>query len=115
MLSKTRKTTAVAFAAVLALACVSTAVAAPLRYGFGFTTRTPGAATGLVSQIVYGTDASGRPKSVQAERVELPAGSTFDESVVPTCTASDAELYALGTGACPESSQVGSGSGLVDT
>src|SRR5207245_2305549 len=81
----------------------------------GFTTKTPSASTGIVSHIVYGTSASGQPKPVSAERVELPAGSSFDESVVPACTATDNELYATGTGACPESSQLRSGSALVDT
>ncbi|TMK95527.1 MAG: hypothetical protein E6G34_14785 [Actinobacteria bacterium] len=101
--------------AVLALACASNAAATPLRYGFGFMTQMPGASTGLASQIVYGTDASGKPKPVAAERVDLPVGSSFDETVVPACTASDVELYLFGTAACPESSQVGGGSGAVDT
>lgn len=99
-------------AAVLALA--GRAGAEELLYRHTFSTVAAGASTGMSAHIVY-PDYGGKPKPIARLLVELPVGTRFDEEVVPACTASDAELVLLGTGACPPESRVGGGSGTVVT
>ncbi len=102
--------------AVAAVACAAAtpALATGLKYRFAFTTARPAAPTGLSTRIAYPDGPSGKPKAVRSLRIELPAGSRFDPSVVPTCTASDAEL-ALSIDSCPPDSRLGGGTGTVVT
>src|SRR5205823_5880988 len=44
----------------------------------------------------------------------LPPGARFDGRALPACHASDSEIRRMGPGACPRSSQVGSGTIQVD-
>lgn len=78
-----------------------------------FTTPIAGTSTGVDTQILYKhpSDPDAKPIPVRREVFTFPAGTTYDESVVPDCTASDLELLVLGTSACPPDSWTGGGQG----
>ena len=107
--------------AILAAAVVTAAVAvAPgaqagtrADYRQMFTTSTPGTSTGTDTQILYKnpSDPGAKPIPVRREVFTFPDGTTYDESVVPDCTASDAEIMLLGKSACPPDSWMGGGQG----
>jgi hypothetical protein len=102
--------------AIFAVAAATAALAAPTAhagpradYQQMFTTSTPGAPTGTDTQILYKhpDDPDAKPIPVRREVFTFPAGTTYDESVVPDCNASDAELMLFGKDACPEDSWLG--------
>jgi hypothetical protein len=78
-----------------------------------FTTSIPGTSTGVDTRILYKhpSDPNAKPIPVRREVFTFPAGTTYDESVVPDCTASDLELIVLGKSACPSESWIGAGVG----
>ena len=107
---------AAAIIAVLAAAAaLAPAAEAGVRadYKQMFTTSIPGTSTGTDTQILYKnpSDPNAKPIPVRREVFTLPAGTTYDESAVPDCTASDAELILLGKSACPPDSWMGGGQG----
>jgi hypothetical protein len=51
-----------------------------------------------------------KPSPIRPLEIDAPAGIRFDTTAVPACTATDAEIQALGRGACPADSRVGGGS-----
>lgn len=71
----------------------------------------PTAPTGLAMEIVYrgGEGPDDQPPAITHLDIGLPPGTEFDGSAVPVCTASDAELMALGRLACPPDTQIGHG------
>ena len=77
----------------------------------------PGGATGaeLDIEFINPSDADAKPPVVRTLVLTLPEGSRIDTSVPTRCTASDAELVALGPSACPAESQVGEGRLTTDT
>jgi hypothetical protein len=98
------------FGSVAALALAPAAHAGPRAdYKQMFTTPVPGESTGTDTQILYKhpLDPDAKPIPVRREVFTFPEGTTYDESVVPDCTASDVELMLLGRGACPEESWMG--------
>jgi hypothetical protein len=78
-----------------------------------FTTRVPGTSTGTDTRILYKnpSDPNAKPIPVRQEVFTFPAGTTYDESVAPDCTASDVEIMLLGKSACPAGSWMGGGQG----
>ena len=60
-------------------------------------------------------DPEAKPPAVERVATILPKGAHFDARVPGSCTASDAELTALGSEACPASSEIGGGVITVDT
>jgi hypothetical protein len=76
-----------------------------------FTTPQPGAQTGMTLHVLYKDprDPNAKPPALSKLVLRLPLGTRFDSSAVPVCSASDAELQALGPSACPAESRVGSG------
>src|SRR6266550_1855048 len=107
-------------AAITAVLTATVAVVAPSAqagvradYQQMFTTSVPGASTGTDTQILYKnpSDPNAKPIPVRREVFTLPEGTTYDESAVPDCTASDAELILLGKSACPPDSWMGGGQG----
>src|SRR4051794_5538385 len=74
-----------------------------------FTTQVPGKSTGTDTRILYKNpnDPEAKPIPIRREVFTFPAGTTYDESVVPDCNASDAEIMLLGTSACPPESRLG--------
>jgi hypothetical protein len=78
-----------------------------------FTTPIPGKSTGTDTHIFYKNpnDPEPKPSPVRREVFTFPAGTTYDESVVPDCTASDLEIRLLGKSACPAESWMGGSQG----
>jgi hypothetical protein len=105
-------------AALFGIACAAlapaTARAGP-RADFEqtFSTPVPGASAGTDTRILYKnpTDPNAKPIPVREEVFTFPAGTTFDNSVVPYCTVPDAELELLGPSGCPADTWVGGGDG----
>ncbi len=107
-------------AGIIAVVAVTAAALAPgaqagvrADYKQMFTTSIPGTSTGVDTQILYKhpSDPNAKPIPVRREVFTFPAGTTYDESVVPDCTASDLELMVLGKSACPPDSWMGGGQG----
>jgi hypothetical protein len=61
------------------------------------------------------SDPEAKPPAVQRVTTVLPKGGRYDPTVPGSCTASDAELTAQGSAACPEDSAIGGGVVTVDT
>jgi hypothetical protein len=106
--------------AMFAVVAASAAAAAPgaqagarADYQQMFTTAVPGTSTGTDTRILYKnpSDPNAKPIPVRREVFTFPTGTTYDESVVPDCTASDAEIMLLGKSACPPDSWMGGGQG----
>jgi hypothetical protein len=102
--------------AIVAVVAAATAVVTPgaqagdrADYKQMFTTSIPGTSTGTDTQILYKNpgDPNAKPIPVRREVFTFPAGTTYDESVVPDCNASDAEIMLLGKSACPPESWMG--------
>jgi hypothetical protein len=100
-------------AAAAAVAAPSAQAGARADYQQMFTTPVPGASTGTDTRILYKNpnDPDAKPIPVRREVFTFPAGTTYDESVVPDCNASDAEIMLLGKSACPPESWMGQGIG----
>ncbi len=60
-------------------------------------------------------DPNAKPPAIDTIVIQMPPGSRWDFSTVPQCKASDGELKARGTAACPEESRVSTGHTIVDT
>src|SRR4051812_29755821 len=82
-------------------------------YAQSFTIPVPGAPTGSDTQILYKHPSAParKPIPVRREVFTFPSGTTYDEGVVPDCTASDLELMVFGPSACPAASQTGASDG----
>jgi hypothetical protein len=98
-------------AACVAAPCASAGVR--VDYKQKFTTALPGRSTGTDTQLLYKNpnDPKAKPIPVREEVFTFPAGTTYDESVVPDCSASDAEIMARGKAACPAASWLGGSKG----
>lgn len=113
-MSRIRRVGAVALAACALLAAPATAgtssEAGPSSMDASFETR-PSTPTGLAMEIEYrGTGGpDDPPPPITHLDIGLPPGTEFDGSAVPVCTASDAELMALGRLACPPNTRIGHG------
>ena len=68
----------------------------------------PGTPTGLQTQFRLREEGhpDAKPSPIRSASIHLPNGLRFDSGAVPQCKASDAELHALGTAACPSDSQL---------
>jgi hypothetical protein len=82
-----------------------------------FTETKPGVSTGVELRIDYvnPADPEAKPPAVRTVVTELAPGARYDTGAPELCTASDAELMALGTAACPPGSVVGQGTITLDT
>jgi hypothetical protein len=112
----------IAVIATLVMAFLSAqagAVSEPPRatYAERFTTDLPGTPTGRLYAIdwVNPDDPEGKPPAFGHLHVELAEGARFDTDALPHCTASDAELMAVGPSACPAESQVASDETVIDS
>lgn len=90
--------------------------AAPARaqqsdFGVRFSPSTPGTATTFDLHIVYRREAdpAGKPSPIRHLVIQLPSGTRINTAGLPRCTASDQQIQAQGTAACPADSRVGSG------
>jgi hypothetical protein len=98
-----------------AVACVPAAAAraattprGDFRLDFGV--HKPGKATTLELHIRYkGRDPAGKPSPIRHIVMRAPAGTRFDTTALPRCTAYDEQLRADGDSACPPGSHLGGG------
>jgi hypothetical protein len=95
----------------LLLAIAAPASAQPSDFALGVANRTPASATALTLHIVYRDPANpqGKPSPIRHLAINLPAGTLIHVGSVAGCTASDEAIMAMGPGACPPASRVGSG------
>lgn len=114
-MSRIRRVCAVAVAACALLVAPATAATSsgelgPSTIAASLDAR-PGTPTGLAMEITYrGTEgADDEPPAITHLDIGLPPGIEFNGSAVPVCTASDAELMALGRLSCPPDTQIGHG------
>jgi hypothetical protein len=93
------------------------ATSAKIDYSLKFTTRTPGAPSGAVERVVFTNrdDPEAKPPAPKEIVLRLPAGGRIDTGAVDRCSASDAELMAMGPAACPDKSRVGTDTLVIDT
>ena len=84
---------------------------------YKFTQKLAGQGTGETFKFDYVNpdDPEAKPPAVERVVTKLPRRGRFDTSVPRSCTATDAELMALGADACPENSLLGGGVVTVDT
>jgi hypothetical protein len=108
-------TAALLAAGVLAALPAAAQAGARADYRQVFSTPVPGASTGSDTRILYKhpDDPKAKPIPVRQEVFTFPAGTRFDNSVVPDCKASEAELEAEGPSACPPETRVGGGMGTL--
>src|SRR4051812_33992666 len=78
-----------------------------------FTSSVPGTPAGTDTRILYknASDPNAKPIPVRREVFTFPKGTTYDEAVVPDCTASDLEIMLFGESACPAESKMGGSTG----
>ena len=104
----------------LGVLLVALAVAAPASadkgrladFDTGFTTWTRGAPTGLRTHVLFHreNDPDAKPSPLRSAVIHLPDGIRIDTTAVPQCMASDDELRARGSDACPPESELTVGS-----
>lgn len=82
-----------------------------------FTTETPGVSSGRTENGDFRDPAnpSGKPHAARRVVLQLARGARFDTSAIPRCYASDGQLMAEGSAACPRGTKVGQGPVTVDT
>lgn len=73
------------------------------------TSHRPNQPTGGTLHLVWPKGEDGKPKTQRVGVFRLPAGTRVNESAIPACTATDAELRVAGGSACPEGSALGPG------
>jgi hypothetical protein len=99
--------------AMAAVAAPSASAGPRVDFQLRFTTSVPGRSTGSDIRLLYKnpSDPKAKPIRVRREEFTLPAGTTYDQTVVPDCTASDAEIMLFGMSACPAASHIGGSQG----
>lgn len=88
-----------------------------IDYRDGFTTQTPGAAAGRVfrDEFFNASDPNAKPPALAHFRLDLPSGARFDTGAIEGCSATDAQLMAMGDAACPSGSRLGTEILVFDT
>jgi hypothetical protein len=73
-----------------------------------FTEQRSAAPTGLAVHILFHreNDPDAKPSPLRAAVVRLPEGTVIDTKALPECAASDDELRALGSEACPDDTRL---------
>jgi hypothetical protein len=75
------------------------------------TSRSPDTPSGLVTRVFFHRehDRNAKPSPLRSAVIRGPAGLRFDTSAVTECTASDQEIRAFGSEACPHESELAVG------
>jgi hypothetical protein len=86
-------------------------------FALGFGTGKPATKAALVLHVVYKAagDPDAKPSPIRRVVIAAPQGTRFDTNAVPQCKASDDDLRAEGSGACPAESRIGAGTLTADT
>jgi hypothetical protein len=73
-----------------------------------FSTHAPSAPTGMAVHVQFhrADDPGAKPSPLRSAVIALPSGLRFDTTAVPQCTASDDEIRALGSDACPKDTEL---------
>jgi hypothetical protein len=103
---------------VVAITSNSWGASAPaLDFQLQLGARQPASATSMTFHTVYRNpaDPSGKPSPLRKSVIQAPRGTVFDGHAVPTCSASGSQLMLAGSSACPQASQVGTGTVIVIT
>src|SRR3954451_17685942 len=81
------------------------------------TSTRPGAPTGSDFAVKWRNpaDPDAQPPGIETILIKLAPGSVIDTSALKRCGASDAELIAIGAGACPAASRLGGGTIVSDS
>lgn len=81
------------------------------QFHLGTTSATPDSSTGLRFNVGYKNpdDPNAKPSPIENAVFRLPKGMRVRTGAIPRCTASDAEIRALGRDACPAATRVGHG------
>ena len=82
-----------------------------------FASKQPATTTAMTLHIRYtkAGNPKAKPSPIRHIRIDAPAGTSFHSLKVPACRASDSEVRARGTSACPEASRIGDGTVVVVT
>jgi hypothetical protein len=77
-------------------------------FSVGLTSRTPASPTGITLHVLFhrADDPNAKPAALRTAVFQAPAGLRFDSAALPQCTASDAEIQAQGSSACPADTQL---------
>ncbi|MEA2448366.1 MAG: hypothetical protein QOG63_298, partial [Thermoleophilaceae bacterium] len=77
-------------------------------FGLALSSRSPATPTGMAVHVFLraANDPDAKPPPLRSAVIRLPDGLRFDTSAVPECTASDQELSARGSDACPPETQL---------
>ena len=80
-------------------------------FGFDLGTQQPGAGATLRFDVAYRnpSDPNAKPPPVSGAVFRLPEGTRIDTNAVPQCAATDEQIRAQGSAACPAASKVGTG------
>jgi hypothetical protein len=100
---------AMAVAAVAATAAPASAESSRLAdFSFRLSSTTPGTPTGFHTtfRLRKEGDPDAKPTPLRTAVIQLPAGLRYDTGATPECNASDEELRARGSDACPPESQL---------
>jgi hypothetical protein len=86
-------------------------------FSLGFSTQSRGARAALVLHVVYkaANDPNAKPSPIRKVVVQAPSGTRFHTGAVAKCTATNDELMAEGSGACPSASRIGAGKLTADS
>lgn len=86
-------------------------------FDLGLAPATVGAPADLTLHVVYKAagDPDAKPSPIRKVVIAAPPGTEFHVDAVPVCKASDDELKAQGSGACPAESRVGAGKLTADS
>src|SRR4051812_10274610 len=113
-----RKLQVLAAATLLATGSAGATTGKRADFSLGFSTKARGARAALTLHVVYkapGGDPNAKPSPIRKVVIRAPAGTRFHTAAVAKCTASDDELRAEGSGACPAESRIGAGKLRADT
>jgi hypothetical protein len=108
----TRRTSALALATAAALAIFATPAWAEsgrlADFSFRLSSTTPGTPTGFHTQFRLRKegDPDAKPTPIRSAVLELPSGLRYDTGAIPECMATDEELHARGSDACPPETQL---------
>jgi hypothetical protein len=102
-----------AVAAMVGLTAPAASAGVRVDYKQMFTTPVPGKSTGTDTRLLYKNpnDPKAKPIPVRREEFTFPAGTSYNETVVPDCKASDIEIRLSNGSACPAASRIGFGKG----
>ena len=112
-----RKLQVLAAATLLATGTAGATTGKRADFSLGFSTKARGAPAALTLHVVYKApgNPNGNPSPIRKVVVRAPAGTRFHTGAVAKCTASDDELKAEGSGACPPESRLGAGKLTADS